>query len=329
MTETKQEENKQITNNKNYISYAIIGILIFLLILSIFTQGFSSFTTSNFASSKALNFINTYMLPSGIKATLENAKEESGLIALNISIEGKEYKIYITKDGKYLFLQPINIDSAIEEINKMNSQSNVEFSPKKTEKPTIKFFVMSFCPYGQQAENSLKVVYDLFKNKINFEPHYVIYNYGRNDPNYCIANGTLCSMHGINELNEDIRQICIYKLYGIEKFWNYVNMINSGCNLQNIETCWKEKANALNISISEIEKCKTEQGEALIKEEYELNQKYNVQGSPTVFINDEQYSGSRSPEAYKTAVCTGFLTMPTECNQKLSSSVSQTSGSCG
>ena len=35
------------------------------------------------------------------------------------------------------------------------------FVPTKSDKPEIKFFVMSFCPYGNQAEAGLEPVYQL------------------------------------------------------------------------------------------------------------------------------------------------------------------------
>jgi len=50
----------------------------------------------------------------------------------------------------------------------------VEFSPKKSDKPSFKFFVMSFCPYGNQAEAGIKPVFDLLKDKVDWEPHYIV-----------------------------------------------------------------------------------------------------------------------------------------------------------
>lgn len=48
------------------------------------------------------------------------------------------------------------------------------FSPEESKKPNIKFFVMSFCPFGNQAETGLKPVADLLGDKVEWEPHYIV-----------------------------------------------------------------------------------------------------------------------------------------------------------
>jgi len=54
-----------------------------------------------------------------------------------------------------------------------------------------------------------------------------------------------------------------------------------------------------------------------------LNEKYGVQGSPTVVINDKVVSVStRSPEKFKEIVCQAFNTPPAECSQTLPEEVS-------
>lgn len=47
------------------------------------------------------------------------------------------------------------------------------FTPAKTAKAELQFFVMSFCPYGNQIEDVLRPVYDLFKDKAAITPHYI------------------------------------------------------------------------------------------------------------------------------------------------------------
>ena len=55
----------------------------------------------------------------------------------------------------------------------------------KSDKAKIDFYVMSYCPYGNQAEDGMSPVAALLNDKINFEPHYVIYgNYGGGGPKY-------------------------------------------------------------------------------------------------------------------------------------------------
>ena len=51
--------------------------------------------------------------------------------------------------------------------------SKVIFAPPKLDKAELKFFVMSFCPYGNQIEDTLRPVFDLLGNKANITPHYI------------------------------------------------------------------------------------------------------------------------------------------------------------
>ncbi len=43
-----------------------------------------------------------------------------------------------------------------------------------------------------------------------------------------------------------------------------------------------------------------------------------------MIINGKVYSGSRSPEDYKEAICSGFTNPPSECNQNLTTEAAST-----
>lgn len=47
------------------------------------------------------------------------------------------------------------------------------FAASKTDKPEFKFFVMSFCPYGNQIEDVLRPVADLLGDKADIRPQYI------------------------------------------------------------------------------------------------------------------------------------------------------------
>ncbi|MFA5895124.1 MAG: hypothetical protein WC851_05105 [Candidatus Shapirobacteria bacterium] len=49
----------------------------------------------------------------------------------------------------------------------------VVFVPKNSPKPELKFFIMSFCPYGNQIEDAIRPVFDLLSKDANFVPHYI------------------------------------------------------------------------------------------------------------------------------------------------------------
>lgn len=280
---------------------------------------------------KVVDYLNeNFLKPQGASAVVKSVSEKNRLYVVSIGIvqDGQTVQtadVFVSPDGEMVLIgQAFDLT---QELPKPSPSPSPNVT--KTAKPEIKFFVMSFCPYGQQAEAGLKPVAALFGEKAVFEPHYVIYEkYAGGSADYCIANGSLCSMHGIKELNEDIRQICVFK-YFKEKWWAYVDFVNNNCSLQDIDSCWKNAATAAGIDVNKIEDCQEKEGEALIKAEKELNDEFGVSGSPMVFINNVLYKGGRGPEHYKQAVCAAFITPPSECNQSLSTTAAASSGGCG
>ncbi len=206
-----------------------------------------------------------------------------------------------------------------------------EESVNKTDTVKVDLYIMSFCPFGMQMVEVLKPVYRLLKNDIEFNLHFVIYpsEWYNNNSEFCI--GKYCSMHGVFELKEDIRQKCIFKYYP-EKWWNYaVCMISKyRRNPWHNDTLspWQDCAEQAGISIDDVLGCMQTEGMKLIAEDYELNKKYGVTASPTLFINGEMYTGERTPEALKKEICNHFKAKPKECEEKLSSESSAAQGRC-
>ncbi|RME54320.1 hypothetical protein D6777_04140 [Candidatus Woesearchaeota archaeon] len=186
-------------------------------------------------------------------------------------------------------------------------------------KPQIDFFVMSYCPYGNQAETAIEPVYQLLKDKAEFKPHYVIYsNYQGGGPQFCLdKDSKYCSMHGVQEMNQDMREACVKELSGMDAWFKFALEMNTKCNYQNADTCWEGVAKDLGYDAEAIKSCFDEKAEEYAAEDLELGNKLGVRGSPTVFIDGEQYSGPRTPEGYKQALCSAFEDRPEECDTVL------------
>lgn len=75
----------------------------------------------------------------------------------------------------------------------------------------------------------------------------------------------------------------------------------------------------MSLDIAKIEKCFKEEKETLLAAETQLNTELKVEGSPMLFINGVEYTGERSPEGYKTAICDAFTKAkrPAACDTKL------------
>ena len=56
---------------------------------------------------------------------------------------------------------------------------------KKTKTPQFQFFVMSFCPYGNQIEDVIKPVADLLEDKADIKPQYIFDKVQGNLDTYC------------------------------------------------------------------------------------------------------------------------------------------------
>lgn len=216
----------------------------------------------------------------------------------------------------------------------------VPFTAKKTAKPQVKFFVMAYCPYGIQAEKGLEPVYQLLKNKVDWQPRYVIYkDYCTNasaeqqaqcEKSNCLKEGdqTYCSMHGLAELNQDLRELCAFKIGDLDKWWKFVSLKNENCTVSDVETCWQEQALAAGLDTAQITSCLASEKWDLIKEQLAEMSKYKATGSPMVFINDVLYNGGRAPEDYKKAICESFSDQPAECQQVLGAESEAAAGGC-
>ncbi len=185
-------------------------------------------------------------------------------------------------------------------------------------RPQIDFFLMSFCPYGDLAEEAIEPVYQLLKEKADFNPRYV----------FAGQVGSFSSLHGPQELNLGIRELCVDKYMGTGKWFEFAMAINEECNYQNADSCWEGVADKLGLDIEKIKTCEKDEGDALATEEVRLREILRVSGSPTVFIDGEAYNGQRTTNGYKAALCAAFETAPPECEENIPSQTTASSGGC-
>jgi len=309
---------------KNSLNFLLVGLLLVVAGIFYFRFWQKPGLSPQQAGDKAIDYINKNLVK-GASASLMNVSEEAGVYKIHFKIQDREWDAYVSKDGKILFDRWIEMDK-----EPQTAQQPQQKEIPKSEKPEVKLFVMSFCPYGNQAEEIIKPVVDLLSGVVEIEPRYVIYeNYASGYPAFCLdKENKYCSMHGINELNQDIREICVYKNQK-EKFWNFVLEVNKSCSVENVETCWRQTAGKVGVNINAVLACQRENGQKYAAEEKELNKKYNVSGSPTLVINGVFYNGPRTPEDYKKAICGAFETQPKECETVLGSETqAPASGGC-
>ncbi len=161
------------------------------------------------------------------------------------------------------------------------------------------------------------------------------------------------SLHGRQELNEDIREVCAWQeKKDAQQWWQFVTGVNKNCNLGNVETCWEKEAKKSGFDPAKIKDCFGSQALKILAAEEKLSREKKVSASPTVFINGQRFppegaygkdivlrigkkvfasSQYRDPETLKLAICAAFDKRPRECAKKLSASKTQKapSGNCG
>ncbi|MDO8509526.1 MAG: hypothetical protein Q7S24_00080 [bacterium] len=181
----------------------------------------------------------------------------------------------------------------------------------KSDRPKVELFVMSYCPYGLQMEKAYLPVMELLKNKADLSIKYVSY-----------------AMHGKKEIDENTRQVCINKQYP-DKFLPYMKCFVgednyqkclgvAGVNEANLTSCMGATDKQFAITANFNDQSKWLSGRyPIYAVNADLNEKYGVQGSPTLVINGAEANADRTPEGVKRTVCAAFNNAPEECKTVL------------
>ena len=184
---------------------------------------------------------------------------------------------------------------------------------KKTEQPMLEAFIVSYCPFGLQMQRVLlgivSQIPDLSQNII---VRYIIE----------MEDGNVTSMHGQEESDENLRQICIREEQP-DKYWKYIScFLKSG----NSSQCLRTAA----VSEASLSGCLGQESRGLKYAMDDLNktQQFDITGSPTLLLNGEIVKesdfGGRTEQALKNLLCCGFAARPDFCSTNLSTEKAKT-----
>jgi glutaredoxin len=324
---SKQSEAVPPKVNLWMVTTVVLGIA-FIIVLMLFLQsGGSEVPADNTISAtvcgmQIVNYINSNFVEPGTTATFVNAVERNGVYQIDTNYQNNTVSVYATQDCTLLFLQYVDVKNVTPVPTTTPPPTLV-----KSAVPTVDLYVMSFCPYGVQAENSMAPVVNLLQKKADITVRYI-----------ASVNGdtinSVSSLHGLNEAKEDVRQLCIAKYYP-ESFWSYLTKVNDQCyplamNETALDACWKGAATGLGMNVTTIESCAYgQEGIELLRSDATLAKQGGITASPSLFINGQKYMGTRSADAFKVAICNAFETPPAECSVNLTSNITPASGSCG
>jgi hypothetical protein len=303
------------TKNLIPITIIIVGVLIGGILFYTSRKKCPGVISGDFlspqdAAQKAIDFINENMLPEGVTASLVNVVEEEGLYKFHLKVGDQEFDSYVTQNGKLLFLEGIDLST---EVTKPEDSSSTSGEVPKSDIPDVKLFVMSYCPYGLQAQKMFLPVYELLGEKAEMEVYFVNY-----------------IMHEKQEIDENLNQYCIQKEEK-EKYANYLScfvedgdfegcLTKTGIDRGELASCISDTDKEFNITSQYNDKNTWLNGQfPKFDVHASLNEQYGVRGSPTVVINDTVANiNPRSPENFKKVICQAFTVEPEECSQSLS-----------
>jgi len=305
------------SNSKNlFLGIFSTVLLLFVAISLIF--GFFTFHPS--AQNVGKNFVSYVNSQGAVNASYISAKSFSkDLFESTVLINNRTVPVYLTKDGKYF----VQIVFPIGKVNNFptntnapsnNAPSQSQTKIPKNDKPIVDLFVMSYCPYGTQAEKGIIPALEALNGSVNFNLKFVYY-----------------SMHTSNgEIPENLNQYCIQKTQP-EKLIPYLKcflgsengtscLTKVGINMKQVNSCKNETDKKYNVTYNLNDKASWLNGQfPLFSVDKDLNTKYGVQGSPTLVINGVKANSGRDPQSFLKTICSGFNNQPAACSKQLSS----------
>lgn len=308
--------------NKNTVLVAVAALGIIIVGVLIYANSNSGFSLSNLnlgfgmskdqVAQKTIDYINDNGL-SDSPVSLVSVSDESGMIKIKIKIGANEFDSYVTKDGKLLFPNlPINMAENSQDVGSNQPPALTCDTLKKTAAPKLEAFVVSKCPFGLQMQ---RMIADAIKSIPDLAKYVDVKYIG------AVSGNSITAMHGDEEAQENLRQICIRDEQR-SKYWNYIS-----CHIKagDVDSC----LSSASIDKSKLNACMGDKnrGVAYAKADFDLANGYNATGSPTLVLNGTEIQefdsdgspifGGRTSDEIKTVICCASESKPGFCSTQL------------
>ncbi|KKR48772.1 MAG: hypothetical protein UT86_C0003G0101 [Candidatus Magasanikbacteria bacterium GW2011_GWC2_40_17] len=302
---------------KSILTGVIAGIVISSLIGAgaYFYISKSAWAPIQEVEAKSTEFVNTELLQGQGSATVKVTGKEGDLYKLEVNYNGQKIDSFVSKDGKRFFPQSfeiLKVTTANKSDNQPEAQPATDNISQKTDKPTVELFVMSHCPYGVQMEKGILPVVKTLGDKIDFKIKFVDY-----------------AMHGEKELKEQLSQYCIQKeqstklLAYLDVFLkegdSETSLSQAGVDKNKLQGCIQKTDKEFKVLDNFNNKVGFKGNYAGFEIFKTENEKYGVQGSPTLVINGTQSQSGRDSNSLLKSICSSFTNQPKECSTVLSS----------
>ncbi|HEX7586563.1 MAG TPA: hypothetical protein VF390_02940 [Patescibacteria group bacterium] len=257
---------------------------------------------------KTEKFIKENLVQPGTEINITDFVKENNLYKLTASVGKQSIVAYVTEDGKNFFPQAIDMDKKSDAAAAPGGAAAAAEASVKKDVPDVELFVMSYCPYGVQAEKGILPVVQKLGSKINFNVKFVDY-----------------TLHGKKEFDENLNQYCIEKEEP-SKYNDYLACFTKEGDSAKCATSTKINSAKVTSCISATDKQfkLTENFSASgqtspFNIQKDLNDRYGVKGSPTLVVNGQTLDAGRDSASLLKTICSGFGNQPEECKSALPS----------
>ena len=163
----------------------------------------------------------------------------------------------------------------------MNLEELLESRIARLGKPTLELFVMSYCPFGVQAEEKIIPIVKKFGDTIDFKLQFIADEKHAPSPQDITP---FRSLHGYPEVAENIRQLLIKQEYP-DRYLDYIL-----CRGKKLEKSWEDCAEKLGIDVYRIQEMfNTPEAETLFRENIKRAAELDISSSPTVLVDNREF----------------------------------------
>ena len=164
----------------------------------------------------------------------------------------------------------------------MNLEELLASRIERMGKPTLELFVMSYCPFGIQAEEKIMPIVKKFGDKIDFKLRFIAQE---KDTSSQQDITPFVSLHGYPEVAENIRQLLIAQEYP-EQYSDYIL-----CRGKKLNKSWEDCAKKHGIDVEKIQRLfDTPEAEQLFRENIKRSAELGIRASPTILVDGHKFT---------------------------------------